>query len=172
MNALDIVVLALVGVLGALGFKRGFIAEAGTLAAWVAAVLMVNLLFAPVSAAIEPKIGSTSGAAALAVVGLFLVTLIAGKLLASRLGKASRASVLGPVDRLLGLGFGVVKALVAASLLFLLATLAVDLVYGPDDRPTWMREARTYPILRASSAGIVELVRERQGRGDERTLQR
>ena len=78
----------------------------------------------------------------------------------------TRTSVLGPVDRALGLGFGALKGLVVASLLFLLATLLFDFMGGgPRGRPEWMRTSRTYPLLNATSAGIADFV-DRRRRGE------
>ena len=62
--------------------------------------------------------------------------------------------MLGPFDRTLGGGFGALKGLLGATLFFLLANLATDMVYGPQaDRPQWMTKSRTYPLLNASGRG-------------------
>ena len=85
------------------------------------------------------------------------------KLLARSLGKKSRKSVLGPDDRVLGGGFGMQKGLLAATLFFLLANLATDVIYGPDaNRPDWMRKSRTYPLLNASGRSVVDWVETRR----------
>ena len=85
------------------------------------------------------------------------------KLLARSLGKKSRKSVLGPFDRVLGGGFGMLKGLLAATLFFLVANLATDLIYGPDEpRPEWMRNSRTYPLLNASGRAVVDWVETRR----------
>jgi membrane protein required for colicin V production len=74
--------------------------------------------------------------------------------------------VLGPVDRLLGGGFGMVKGLLGANLFFLLANLATDMVYGGDaPRPEWMTSSRTFPLLNASGRAVVDWVEERQHPG-------
>jgi membrane protein required for colicin V production len=71
--------------------------------------------------------------------------------------------VLGPVDRVLGGGFGVIKGLLAATLFFLFANLATDLVYGAEaERPAWMTDSRTYPLLNASGRAIVDWVETRR----------
>ena len=57
------------------------------------------------------------------------------KLFARAVGGKTRRSVLGPVDRVLGGGFGMLKGLLGATLFFLLANLATDMVYGPRGRP-------------------------------------
>ena len=61
-----------------------------------------------------------------------------------------------PLDRLLGGGFGMLKGLIGATLFFLLANLGTDLVYGPRaERPEWMRDSRTYPLLDASGRALL-----------------
>jgi membrane protein required for colicin V production len=163
MSALDIfVILALAG--GAMiGFVRGLVHEMLSLLAWVVAIIMLRLFHAPISAGLVGPVGSATGAAVLAFVILFLPSYLFMKLLARSIGKKSRSSVLGPVDRVLGGGFGMLKGLLAATLFFLLANLATDLVYGPDaQRPDWMRNSRTYPLLNASGRSVVDWVETRR----------
>lgn len=167
MTALDIIALVLLGGGAVLGAMRGFVHEALSLFAWIGAVLAVKFLHAPVTDTLASPVGTSSGAAALAVVLLFGVTFIAGRLIAKMLGARTRQSVLGPVDRVLGLGFGFVKGLILASLLFLLATLIIDTVRGgPANRPSWLKEARTYLLLNATSREMTDYVnRRRTGEG-------
>ena len=164
MTALDIGVLVLLGGGAAFGAMRGFVHEALSLFAWVLAVMAVKFLHTPVTDALASPVGTTSGAAALAVVLLFGVTFLVGRMLAKSLGARTKKSVLGPVDRVLGLGFGFAKGLILASLLFLLATLVIDTVRGgPANRPAWLRDARTYPLLNATSRAMSDYVNRRRG---------
>jgi membrane protein required for colicin V production len=164
MTALDIVALVLLGGGAAFGAMRGFVHEALSLFAWVLAVLAVKFLHTPVTDGLAGPVGTASGAAALAVVLLFGGTFIAGRLLAKALGNRTKQSVLGPVDRVLGLGFGFVKGLILASVLFLLATLVIDTVRGgPTKRPEWMRQARIYPLLSATSRAMADYMNRRRG---------
>lgn len=163
MTALDIVALVLLGGGAAFGAIKGFVHEALSLFAWVLAVLAVKFLHTPVTNFLAAPVGTSSGAAALAVVILFGVTFIVGRMLAKALGARTRQSVLGPVDRVLGLGFGFVKGLILASLLFLLTTLVVDTVRGgPASRPEWLRNARAYPLLNATSRAMSDYVNRRR----------
>ena len=163
MTALDIVALVLLGGGAAIGAVRGFVHEALSLFAWVLGVVAVKFLYTPTVGLLAAPIGSGSGAAVAAVVLLFGVTFLIGRMLAVSLGKRTRQSVLGPVDRVLGLGFGFVKGLIAASLLFLLATLVIDTVRGgPANRPDWMREGRSYSLLNATSRAMVDYVNRRR----------
>jgi membrane protein required for colicin V production len=133
------------------------------LVAWVAAILALKFLHAPLADRLASSVGSDAGAAAVAFALLFLPTYIALKLLARAIGGKARKSVLGPVDRILGGGFGMVKGLIGATLFFLLAHLATDMVHGPTaERPEWMLSSRTYPLLNATSKAVVDWVEPRQ----------
>jgi membrane protein required for colicin V production len=95
----------------------------------------------------------------LAVVLVFGLTFMTIRLIGNRLGRSTRNSVLGPFDRVLGLGFGMVKGLIAATIAFLLMSQVYDVLYGRDAlRPGWMTASRTYDLLRASSAALVSAV--------------
>jgi membrane protein required for colicin V production len=95
---------------------------------------------------------------------LFIPSFLIVKLLARSLGgRTRRHSLLGPFDRTLGAGFGALKGLLGATLFFLLANLATDMVWGVQaDRPQWMTKSRTFPLLNASGRGIVDWVQARR----------
>jgi membrane protein required for colicin V production len=163
MSALDIFVIVLLGGGAMIGFVRGLVHEMLSLLAWVVAIVMLRLFHTPVSEALVGPVGTPTGGAVLAFVILFLPSFLFMKLLARSLGKKSRTSVLGPFDRVLGGGFGMLKGLLAATLFFLVANLATDLIYGPDEpRPEWMRNSRTYPLLNASGRAVVDWVETRR----------
>jgi membrane protein required for colicin V production len=156
MTALDIFVLLLLGGGALVGFVRGFVQEALVLAAWAAGVVALVLFHAPVAEAVSGSAKGATGAAALAFVILFLPAYLLMRFLAHRLGRQARASALGPLDRLLGGGFGMLKGLIGATLFFLLANLGTDLVYGARaERPVWMRDSRTFPLLDASGRALL-----------------
>ena len=156
MTALDIFVLLALGGGALVGFVRGFVQETLVLAAWLAGIVALILFHAPTAAAVSHLASGPTGASALAFVMLFLPAYILMRLLAHRLGRQARASRLMPLDRLLGGGFGMLKGLIGATLFFLLANLGTDLVYGPKaERPEWMRDSRTYPLLDASGRALL-----------------
>jgi len=165
LHGLDIVVLLTVGATSLLGAKRGFVAEVLALFAWVAMVFAVKLAHLPVSERLAPVVGTASGAAVLAFALVTGITYFVSKLVVNAVGRRTRTSVLGPIDRALGFGFGALKGLILASLAFILLALVLDtLGGGPARRPVWVTEARTYPLLRATSGAIADFVdRRRKG---------
>ncbi len=165
MTALDVFVFLLLIGGGAVGFVRGFVHEVISLFAWLVAIAMLKLFHSQLWTGLIDSFGTSSPAAAvLAFAILFIPSFIVVKLLARSLGKKTRRhSMLGPFDRVLGGGFGALKGLLGATLFFLLANLATDMVYGPRaDRPQWMTRSRTYPLLNASGRAIVDWVEARR----------
>jgi membrane protein required for colicin V production len=168
VSALDIFVILLLLGGGAVGVVRGFVYEVLSLLAWIASVAMLSLFHSQLSGGLEGLVGTPAAAAVLAFALLFVPTFIVVKLMARSIGGKTRRSILGPVDRVLGGGFGVIKGLLAATLFFLFANLATDLIYGPEaERPAWMTSSKTYPLLNASGRAIVDWVETRRGGSDE-----
>jgi membrane protein required for colicin V production len=163
-TTLDIMVLLSLGIAGGFGLWRGFVAEAFSLAAWIAGVVAVRFAHPTVAAALEPQVGTAGRASLLAVAVSFGVAFLIVKLIGGRISRHMKASVLGPVDRVLGLGFGMVKGLLIATLAFLFMSLVHDVLSGAQsERPAWMTESRTYTLLRASSDALVAAVEEARG---------
>jgi membrane protein required for colicin V production len=165
MTALDVFVFLLLIGGGAVGFVRGFVHEVISLFAWIVAVAMLKLFHSQLWTGIINSFHTSPPAAAvLAFAILFIPSFVLVKLVARSLGgRTRRHAVLGPFDRVLGGGFGALKGLLGATLFFLLANLATDMVYGPQaDRPLWMTRSHTYPLLNASGRSIVDWVQARR----------
>ena len=166
MTALDIIVLLAIFGGATFGMLRGFITEVISLFAWVAAILALKLLHAPLSKMLTGIVGSPSGASVLAFALLFLIVYAGGKLVAASIGRRTRQSVLGPLDRVLGFGFGALKGLIIVTLGYLLTNLGYDTIYGQAaERPGWMRNSRTHPLLNATGRSIVDWVGNRRKAG-------
>lgn len=165
MTALDVFVFLLLIGGGAIGFVRGFVHEVISLLAWIVAIAMLKLFHTQLWTGLENSFHTSPAAGAvLAFALLFVPSFLLVKLLARSLGgRTRRHALLGPFDRVLGGGFGLLKGLLGATLFFLLANLATDMVYGPQaDRPQWMTKSRTYPLLNASGRSIVDWVEARR----------
>jgi membrane protein required for colicin V production len=165
MTALDVFVFLLLIGGGAVGFVRGFVHEVISLFAWVVGIAMLKLFHGQLWTGLQNSFDTSPAAAAvLAFAILFVPSFVIVKILARQIGGRTRRSpVLGPFDRVLGGGFGALKGLLGATLFFLLANLATDMVYGPQaDRPEWMTRSRTYPLLNASGRAIVDWVEARR----------
>ena len=161
LTALDILLVLLVGAGLVLGFLRGFVAEILSLFAWLLAILALRYFHAPVSNLLS---GVGSGAWLLAFALVFGIVFIVGKLLSRRLGGRVRRSVVGPLDRVLGAGFGAVKGLIIVTLIFLALNFVFDLMWGRRAaRPLWMSDSLSYKLLQSSGTAISDLVEAQRG---------
>lgn len=162
MTGFDIAVLVLIGLGAITGFMRGFVQEVLALAAWVVSLVAIHNLHTPLYDFLLPSVGTESGASVLAFAVLLLVPYAVVKLLAGRMGEASRNSVLGPIDRVIGFGFGAIKGMLIAVVGFSVLVLGYDTIWGAGGRPNWIAQSRSYPFVNAASERLVILIAERR----------
>ena len=165
MTLFDILVLAIIAIGAIGGFLRGFVQEVLSLASWLLAIFAIRALHTPATAFLAEYTGSLVTAALLAFALLLLIPYAAMKLIAGRLGDGSGKSILGPIDRVLGFGFGAVKGVIIAVIAFSLLVLGFDRGWGPQGRPDWIATARTYPLINAASNQLVEIIAQRRHSG-------
>lgn len=164
MGSFDILVLVIVGVAAVGGFMRGLVQEMLSLAAWFLAVFAIHYLHSPLYESLRDWIGSGTPVAILAFVLLLLIPYAAMKLIAGRAGETSRASFLGPIDRVLGFGFGAIKGAIVVVVAFSVLVLGYDSVWGVAGRPNWITSARTYPLVNAGADSLVQMIEDRRAK--------
>ena len=170
MTGFDIIVLLVVAVAAAGGFLRGFVQEVLSLLAWAVTILAIHNLHTPLYDWLLPKVSNPSGAATLAFALLLLIPYAGMKLIAGRLGQKSRTSLLGPIDRVLGFGFGAIKGAIVVTCGFAILVLGYDATWGIAGRPSWITQARTYPLVNAAADELVQLIEDRNTRIDHTDL--
>ncbi|RIV88861.1 CvpA family protein [Aurantiacibacter zhengii] len=164
MTGFDLIVLLIVGVGAIGGFLRGFVQEVLSIAAWILAILAIHFMHTDLTAAILEFMGSPITASILAFALLLLIPYAGMKLIARIAGRSTRKSVLGPIDRVLGFGFGALKGVIIVVIGFSLLVLGYDTVWGSKGRPLWIAEARTYQLVDAGSRAMVQIIAERRAR--------
>jgi membrane protein required for colicin V production len=136
---------------------RGFVSETLSIFAWAAAAF-ATLYFGPW---ITPLVKSLIATAWLAlVVGyavIFLAVFIPLSFMSYRFAESVKHSPIGPLDRALGLAFGVVRGLVIVGLAYLAFTFFVPV----RNQPRWLAQARLLPMIQSSSEVLLSLVPNR-----------
>jgi len=153
VNLFDLAAGLILLVSAIVGFSRGAVLELVTLFAFtIAAALSVYLL--PFTAPIARHgVHPAWAANAVAVIIAFLIAYIALRVLGSSISKALRSqATLGTIDRAVGLGFGVVRALVIFGVFYLIFN-ATPLGHPP----ALVTRARLYPLCRASGQTLATL---------------
>lgn len=145
MNWVDLAILAIILVSGIIGFLRGLVREALGIAAWLIAGFVASPfgLFPKVQPLVRSKILDLAIADAVAFGAVFLVVLIILLLVVGAVSRAVRGSVLGGLDRSLGLLFGGVRAM----FLLVLAYILVGLALPVENWPAIVKQARALPAV-------------------------
>ncbi|MEX0900582.1 MAG: CvpA family protein [Gammaproteobacteria bacterium] len=120
----DVAILALIGVSTVIGLMRGLVKEVLSLLAWVAA-FWVAIVFA---AELSPHLGFVSDSevvrAIAAFVTLFLATLVVAALLNHLIAMLVKGTGLHGTDRVLGMGFGLLRGVVVVAALMVIGLVA------------------------------------------------
>lgn len=139
----DLIALAVLFASGVMALGRGFVREALTVTAFVAAALAA-LWTRPVIAGILSGPIPSDLIANLAALGLvFLLVYLAVSFVTSSLQKNVKSGEdVTTIDRMLGFAFGLIRGLVLLGLLALVFNNT--LASGP---PSWLTQARVYPLV-------------------------
>ena len=164
MTGFDLIIMLIVGIAAVGGFMRGFVQEVLSLAAWVLAAFAIRYLHTPLTLAMQDYMGADITTALLAFTLLLLIPYAAMKVIANNVSPASSGTVLGPIDRVLGFGFGALKGILITVLAFSLLVLGYDTVWSYKGRPAWITTARSYELVDTSSRALVEVLAERRAR--------
>lgn len=148
LTFMDLVVIAILLISGALAFFRGFVHEVLSIGGWIGAGFAA-LYGYPFLRPFTRDIISVGWAAdATAAIGIFLVTLVLLSLTINALSSRVQGSCLNSLDRALGFLFGLARAGVIVALLF----IATSAIYPKEEgRPKWIADARTLPFVEAGA---------------------
>jgi membrane protein required for colicin V production len=139
-NGMDWFIVVVVTTSVLISLWRGFTREAMSLAGWVIAFVLANLLASPLSTYLAGIIDNVTGRYIVAWSVLFLVILVASGFAAKGISRLMKASGLGLLDRLLGTVFGFARGvLIIMALVFLLRELV------PPSEQQWLHQSQLMP---------------------------
>ena len=156
MNPIDIAALAVLVLSAAFGLARGFVREVLSLAAWIGASVLCVQLFPLVDPTARRLVENTALADIAAYAAAFLVLLILFSIVAGVIGRLVQRSLVGGIDRALGLLFGVVRGVV----IVIAAYIGGGLLLPVGQWPGMVRQARTAPLAYQGAMWAVSLVPE------------
>jgi membrane protein required for colicin V production len=145
MNWVDLVVLAVLALSGLLAFMRGLVREVLGLGAWLIAAYVASPygVFPMVQPVMRQQFNDPTTADIIGFGSVFIVTLIVLWVIAGILGGLVRDSVLGGLDRTLGLVFGIARGAVLVAVLYVLVGMAVPAEQWPQP----ILQARALPTV-------------------------
>lgn len=158
-----------VGVIGVLlisalwAFLRGFVRELLGVAAWVGAAFATLYGYEYVATYTRQLINIPYAANGVAIVGLFVISLILLSILSHAISSQVRQSSLSAIDRSLGFVFGLVRGAVIVCIAYML----LDWTMQPgQERPAWITQAKSLPAIKQGVVMLEELIPSNlRGRG-------
>jgi len=143
VNSLDLAILGVIAISAIFAFARGFVREVLSIVAWIGAGLTTLYAFNHVYRLVIRFVTTPLLADLIAGAGLFVTSLIVLTILTGYLARFVQSSALSPIDRTLGLIFGVARGVFLVSL----AYLVLDISLPQNDRPGWIKQAKSEPFL-------------------------
>ena len=144
---IDYAILAIVGISGAISLMRGFVREALALAGWIAAFWIALAFSGEVAVWLDGYVSVPSVRAGIAFAVIFVGVLLLCGVALRLAGLLVERTGMSGTDRALGIVFGVLRGIVLAGVLVLLAGLT------PLPRDPWWAQSVLLPHL-------VELAKE------------
>lgn len=165
-NPVDIGVVLIVIMSGALAFWRGFLREVLSIMAWVGAVLITLQLLPLLRPLARQYISIDIVADSVAAAVAFVVSLVVLSVVSGMLAGRVRNSGMNTLDRSLGVLFGLLRGAVLVSL----AYLAIFLLYRDRDLPENIATAQVTPTVHMGAKLLLYLVPEELSAGSRRMM--
>jgi membrane protein required for colicin V production len=141
LNGADIALLGIIAISCAVGIWRGFAVEVLSLAVWVAAFWMAFVYGEAAAGLLGEQFATPAARLLLGYALLFVAALVTGSLATWLIGRVVRSSGLSPTDRVLGMGFGLLRGVALSCIAVLL------LGFTPFPADPWWQQSRLLPGL-------------------------
>lgn len=151
MTWVDLVVLGVLAISALLAFLRGFVREVLGVAAWIGAAIAAIWAFPYARPKFRDWLGAPDLVDPVTFGVVFIVVLLVLLLVSGWIGALVRRSVLGGLDRTLGLVFGLARG----AALVVVAYIAGGIVIPVDRWPPPVLQARTLPIAYRGANWVV-----------------
>jgi membrane protein required for colicin V production len=172
ISYLDAALVAVVAISGLVAMYRGFTREVLSILSWVAAAIAAfyvifyqqDLAEGLARQLADPPAQVHRIIARIIIgSGIFLVVLIIVHLITSHISDTVLDSRIGPIDRILGLGFGVVRGFILVVIPYMFAvsfvckdgaTRAIAQGCQPGELPGWIEDARSKNMIKSTGSTL------------------
>jgi membrane protein required for colicin V production len=154
VTVLDILVILVILASAGYAAWKGFLSETLTIFDWLAAAFGCLWIGPYVVPMLRGVVATPWLASLIAYAVVFLIVFIPLSFISHRFSQSVKNSPIGPLDRALGIAFGVVRGLAGVALVYLAYTYFVPV---PQQAP-FVKEARTLPMIQSTGQLILSLV--------------
>lgn len=151
INSFDAIVFLILLISGVFAMLRGFTREVLSIFAWAGAAIAAAALFPYARPFGQVLIAPAWLADTISVVTIFIVAVVLLTFLNHAISQRVKGSPVGALDHTLGFIFGAGRGALLAVIIFL------GIGWVIPERPPWLIEARTLPLLEAGAAELLRL---------------
>ena len=144
INLLDIILFVSIIVSLFIGYSRGFIKETLSIINWLLAAWLAFKYYSDLKTITINFIDSNIIADAISFGILFLFSIITLTFLSNFISKNIKNSLLAPLDKLLGIVFGIIRAILLIIVVFIAGN---QTIWVNNTIPKWIYESYSYPII-------------------------
>ena len=156
LTLFDAGVIAVIGLSALSALVRGASSEILGLASWLGAGVVAFLAVPYATPLVRPAVANPAVADALAFGGVFLVALLALKLVSGVVARSIAGSAVGSLDKLLGLAFGAARGALIVCAAYLVASYLIK----PQLQPDWVNQAYLIEPVRTGAVALERLLPE------------
>ena len=144
INPLDIILFISIIISIIIGYSRGLIKESFSIFNWLFASWISFKYYSSLKIILKDFIPSDIIADALSFGLIFLTMIIAITMISNFISKNIKNSLLGPVDKILGMIFGLLRAFI---LILVLVIAGNQTIWKNNTVPSLLSEASSYPMI-------------------------
>lgn len=154
VNIVDIVFMLVMLTSMLLAFSRGLLKEIFSTGNWILSGWLSLTYYLDVKLIFIKYISSEILAEVASFTVIFIITLTLGALIIQFITTKFKKTTLAPTDKMLGLIFGIIRALIIVSIVTL---LSMNTLWKNKSIPNWLTDAYSYSIIKKSVDIIVLL---------------
>ena len=156
MNWVDTTVLMVVVISAIVAFARGLVAEVLGIGAWIGAGFVASVAGNLAKPTMRGWLNNPDIADPAAYAAVFLISLVVLSILTGMIGGAVRTSMLGGIDRSLGIVFGALRGVAIIAAVY----VGSAYVFPPDRWPESVVQARSLPHIYAVAGWLANFLPE------------
>ncbi len=153
-TSVDVAIGAVILVSAIYAAMRGLLRETLSIFSWALAAYLTLRLFPGFRPMLQEYVAPAWLADIAVIVGVFFIILIPLSYVSHRIAHTVRQTEIGPVDRALGLIFGIGRGLVIVGLAYIVFSVLVP----PQNHPAWLTQARLFPVVDNTKNVLLSLV--------------
>lgn len=150
----DIVVICITVFSGLLSLMRGFSRELLSLMTWLGSALFAILFHKILAAILSNFVHNLTIASILSIGIIFIVSFILLSYFSVKISQGLGRSFVGPLDKFLGLIYGVARGVLIVAMLVFLISNMIEL----QNKKAWLTKARTYFLLNNIGEQVYSLI--------------